>query len=175
MGTGQLIHSTSELDELENQVIAAAKRTVEALRKLLSEAEPLHAFSQMKFELSGFHPTNDRSLNLIEQINQTFTYLASAQATRWLFQHHPDAAPFRLNLGTAGGTDIESVDGSIAAETFASVDPKNNRKLDKDIDKVGCTKAEHKYVFYICPRDAISDATISTRNTEVKIVSLGWK
>ena len=175
MSTGQVIHSTRELDDLENQVIAAAKRTVDALRTLLSEAEPLYAFSQMKFEPSGFHPTDERSLNLIEQINQTFTYLASVHATRWLFQHHPDAAPFRLNLGTAGGTDIESTDGSIAAETFASVDPRNNRKLDKDIDKVGCTAAEHKYVFYICPRDSISDATISKRNAEVKIVSLGWK
>jgi hypothetical protein len=27
---GQLIHTTRELDELENQVIAAAKRTVDA-------------------------------------------------------------------------------------------------------------------------------------------------
>lgn len=175
MGSGRLIHSTRELDELENQVIAAAKRTVDALRNLLSEAEPLHAFSQMKFELSGFHPTDDRSLNLIEQINQTFTYLASVQATRWLFQHHPDAAPFRLNLGTTGGTDIESNDGSIAAETFASVNPRNNRKLDTDIDKVGCTAATHKYVFYICPRDNLSEATISPRNALVKIVSLGWK
>ncbi len=175
MGSSQLIHSTRELDELENQVIDAAKRTVDALRNLLSDAEPLHAFSQMKFELSGFHPTDDRSLNLIEQINQTFTYLASVQATRWLFKYHPDAAPFRLNLGAAGGTDIESIDGSIAAETFASVDPTNNRKLEKDIDKVGCTTAEHKYVFYICPRDRISDATISKWNAHVKIVSLGWK
>lgn len=170
----QVIHSTRELDELENQVIAAAKRTVDALRTLLSEAEPLHAFSQMKFEPSGFHPTDDRSLNLIEQINQTFTYLASVHATRWLFRHHPDSAPFRLNLGTAGGTDIESTDGSIAAETFASVNPKNNRKLDADIDKVGRTSAGHKYVFYICPRDAGSEATISSRNAQVKIVSLGW-
>jgi hypothetical protein len=175
VGTGQVIHSILELDELENQVIAAAKRTVESLRTLLSEAEPLHAFAQMKFQLSGCHPTADRSLNLIEQINQTFTYLASAQATRWLFQHHPDAAPFRLNLGTTGGTDIESIDGSVAAETFASVDPRNNRKLEKDIDKVGCTAAVHKYVFYICPRDAISEATTSSRNEQVKIVSLGWK
>ena len=174
MATGRLIHSTRELDELESQVIAAAKRTVDALRDLLSGAEPLHAFAQMKFELAGFHPTDDRSLNLIEQINQTFTYLASAQATRWLFQHHPEAAAFRLNLGTAGGTDIESTDGSIAAETFASVDPTNNRKLDRGIDKVGCTSAEHKYVFYISPRDRISDATVSTRNAQVKIVSLGW-
>lgn len=113
--------------------------------------------------------------NLIEQINQTFTYLASVHATRWLFQYHPDAAPFRLHLGTAGGTDIESRDGSIAAETFASVNPRNNRKLEKDIDKVGRTAAEHKYVFYICPSDTVSEATVSPRNGQVKIVSLGWK
>lgn len=175
MSTGQVIHSTRELDDLENQVIAAAKRSVDALRTLLSEAEPLHAFSQMKFEPSGFHPTDDRSLNLIEQINQTFTYLASVHATRWLFQHHPDAAPFRLNLGTAGGTDIESTDGSIAAETFASVNPRNNRKLDADIDKVGSTNATHRYVFYICPREAVAEATVSPRNARVKIISLGWK
>lgn len=70
MSTGQVIQPTRELDELENQVIAAAKRTVDALRTLLSEAEPLHAFSQMKFEPFGFHPADDRSFNLIEQINQ---------------------------------------------------------------------------------------------------------
>jgi hypothetical protein len=175
MGLSQIIDSTRELDELENQVIAAAKRTVDALRALLSDAEPLHAFSLMKFELSGFHPTDDRSLNLIEQVNQTFTYLASFQATRWLFKYHPEAAPFRLNLGTASGTDIESIDGSIAAETFASVNPRNNRKLDSDIDKVGRTSATHKYVFYICPRDAVTEATISPRNAQVRIVSLGWK
>ena len=175
MGPGQLIHSSRELDELENRVIAAAKRTVDALHKLVLDAEPLHAFSQMKFELSGFHPTDDRSLNLIEQINQTFTYLASVQAARWLFRHHPDAAPYRLNLGTVCGTDIESIDGSIAAETFASVNPRNNRKLHADIDKVGCTGAMYKYVFYICPRETVSEATTSSRNAQVKIVSLGWK
>jgi hypothetical protein len=112
---------------------------------------------------------------LIEQINQTFTYLASIQATRWLFKRHSDAAPFRLNLGTTGGTDIESFDGSVAAETFASVNPRNNSKLLADIDKVGCTAAVHKYVFYICPRDIVSEASISPRNPQVKIVSLGWK
>ncbi|MGI9067087.1 MAG: hypothetical protein ACR2HX_11885 [Pyrinomonadaceae bacterium] len=121
---------------MEKQIVASAKRTVDALRRLLSEAEPLQAFSRMKFELSGFHPIDDRSLNLIEQINQTFTYLASVQAARWLFHHHPNAAPFRLNLGTAGGTDLESIDGSVAAETFASVNPRNNRKLDNDTTKL---------------------------------------
>lgn len=175
MAKGQVIHSSRELDELENQVIASAKRTVDALRTLLSEAEPVQAFSQMKFEPSGFHPTDDRSLNLIEQINQTFTYLASVHATRWLLQYHPEAAPFRLNLGTASGTDIESLDGSIAAETFASVSPRNNRKLDADVDKVGRINATHRYVFYICPREAVAEATISPRNALVKIVSLGWR
>jgi len=163
-----------ELDALEKQVTAAAKRTVESLLVLLSGTDPLDAFARMKFEFSGFHPTEDRSLNLIEQINQTFTYLASARAARWLFQRHPDAAPFRLNLGTAGGTDIESCDGSVAAETFASVDPRNNRKLVGDIEKVSRTHAKHKYVFYICPKHDVAEPTATPLSAEVKIISLGW-
>lgn len=172
---GRLVHSTQELDALENQVIAAAKRTVTSLLALLTNADPLDALAKMKFELSGFHPTDDRSLNLIEQINQTFTYLASARAARLLLQLHPKAAPFRLNLGTASGADIESVDGSVVAETFASVDPQNNRKLATDIEKVKRTNARHKYVFYISPKHDASEPAYSSSSGDVRIVSLGWK
>jgi hypothetical protein len=129
----------------------------------------------MKFGPSGFHPAEDRSLNLIEQVNQTFTYLASVEATRWLLRQHPEAVPFRLNLGTASGSDIESTDGQIAAETFAAVDPQNNRKLDKDILKVGLTSAPRKYVFYICPHKPPSGPIPSKTNPKVNVVSLGWK
>lgn len=169
------IISNQQLDELESKVIAAAKRTIESLRGLLSESEPLVAFAHMKFGPAGSHPTDDRFLNLIEQVNQTFTYLASVEATRWLLKHHPEAIPFRLNLGTASGSDIESVDGQIAAETFAAVDPKNNHKLDRDIVKVGLTSALHKYVFYVCPRKPPSGPIPSERNPNVSVISLGWK
>jgi hypothetical protein len=170
-----LIRNKRQLDELESQVTAAAKRAVERVHKLLSEADPLYAFAALKFEAYGFHPTVDRPLNLIEQINQTFTYIASARAARWLFENHPDLGPLRLNLGTAGGTDVESIDGSIAAETFASVDPRNNRKLEEDVAKVARTSAIHKYVFYICPQHPAKNPVISRLSPDVKIVSLGWK
>jgi len=68
-----------------------------------------------------------------------------------LFTEYSELAPFRLNLGTAPGSDIESECGELAAEVFASVTPTNNQKLRKDIDKVLETEARLKFVFFICP------------------------
>ena len=106
----------------------------------------------MKFGGIGFDPLDsDRKLNLIEQINQSFTYLASFYALETLFTEYPELAPFKLNLGTAAGSDIESECGGLAAEVFASVTPTNNQKLKKDINKVLETNAKLKFVFFICP------------------------
>ena len=86
----------------------------------------------MKFTEMAWHPIDDRPLNLIEQLNQTWTYLVTLKALPFLFERHPAAGGFRLNLGTASGTDIKSVvPGVVAAEVFAAVHPKNNRKLEK--------------------------------------------
>jgi len=44
------------------------------------------------------------------------------KALPFLFNRHPEACGFRLNLGTSAGTDIESLEQNIvAAETFAAV------------------------------------------------------
>jgi hypothetical protein len=65
---------------------------------------------------------------------------------------HPELAPFTLNLGTAPGSDIESLKGEgLAAEVFAAVNTSNNRKLARDLNKVACSNAELKYVFFMCP------------------------
>ena len=96
----------------------------------------------LKFKQSGRDPLDPtKPLNMIEQLNQTFTYLVSVRAVEFLFEKHPEAAPFRVNLGTAAGSDVESVDGSVAAEVFAAVAPHNNHKLAKDIAKVRSTPA----------------------------------
>ncbi|EHV9720282.1 hypothetical protein K1B37_001001 [Vibrio parahaemolyticus] len=60
-------------------------------------------------------------------------------------------APFKVNLGTTAGLDIESLCGLVAAEVFAAVSPTNNRKLAKDIEKVAGSNAKHKFVFMLCP------------------------
>lgn len=69
-----------------------------------------------------------------------------------LLQLHPELAPFTVNLGTAGGRDIESnKGGGVAAEVFASVSPKNNQKLKKDLEKLSKSNAKLRYVFFMCP------------------------
>ena len=107
----------------------------------------------MKIASVGCDPLDANSpLNLIEQLNQTFTYIASVRAAKILFAHHPEAAPFTLNLGNVAGFDIESKrNGGVAAEVFAAVNPSNNQKLAKDLKKMGTSSAQHRYVFFMCP------------------------
>ena len=90
-------------------------------------------------------------MNLIEQVNQTFTYLASVKAVKKLMELHPTLSPFTVNLGTAPGSDIASANGELAAEVFAAVSTASNRKLMKDRQKVSQTSATFKYVFFMCP------------------------
>jgi len=142
----------TELDSIEASAARSAERSLQQLASS-SGPEALKALWRMKVEAIGCDPMNaERPLNLIEQLNQTFTYIASARAARILFEKHPGAAPFTLNLGTAAGSDIESEkEGGVAAEVFAAVNTSNNKKLKKDIAKVSATTARFKYVFYMCP------------------------
>jgi len=146
------IYSFSELKDLENKVIESMNKAASQISIELSEGDSQSLFSKMKFGGVGYDPLNpDRELNLVEQINQSFTYLASFYALEVLFSLHSNLAPFELNLGTAPGSDIESGCRQLAAEVFASVTPTNNQKLKKDIDKVSKTNAAFKYAFFMCP------------------------
>jgi hypothetical protein len=168
------IRSSKDVVRLEAHVLAAAARTLEALPALLAMPNPIDVFARLRFEQIGHHPLQDRALNLVEQLNQTFTCLASLRAAAWILSRHPESSPLRLNLGTASGSDIEAFDGSLAAETFAAVTPKNNDKLRRDIRKVSLMTARLKYVFYICPQLGVSEPVPAPGNSDVQVVSLGW-
>ncbi len=108
----------------------------------------------MKFVEIAWHPLDERPLNLIEQVNQTWTYLVTLKALSFLFVRHPDAGGFQLNLGTEAGTDIVSlIPNVVAAEAFAAVRPKNNDKIRKDIKKLSLAHpdARARYVFFAAP------------------------
>ncbi len=121
------VSNLNEVRELERKVRTAMDQSVCDLINLSSVGDSLAVFSKIKFGGVGCDPLNtERQLNLMEQVNQSFTYLASFSAAAMLFDHHPDMAPFTLNLGTVLGSDIESLSGKLAAEVFASVTPSNN-------------------------------------------------
>jgi hypothetical protein len=129
------------------------------------------ALARMKFEELGFHPMEERRLNLIEQVNQTFTYLVSLAAAEDLLTRHPGFAPLHLNLGTSPGYDLVSRSQDIVAEVFAAVRRTNNRKLAKDVIKVDRSEAQHKYVFFHCPGETPGVSHLE-RFPEVRLIAL---
>jgi len=153
----QVFHTVEEVDRLDREVRAAALPTAKAIRELVAEAptEGLSLLRELRFALVGRHPLEDRPLNLVEQLNQTFTILVTLCAVRILLERHPDSGGARARFGTQGGFDIESVNPRLfAAEAFAATTPQSNRKLQKDMERLVTKAAEyqHRYVFFYSPK-----------------------
>ncbi len=50
-------------------------------------------FRRSFYDQVGVHPADGHALNAIEQVNQTWTYLAAIAAARQLLLLHPEAGP----------------------------------------------------------------------------------
>ncbi len=147
------ISSSKEAIEYEDKLRLTAEQSKERLIEIASSLGDLEFLKRLKFDPVGLDPLDcGRDLNLIEQINQTFTYLASFRAARILLQRHKELKRLYLNLGTVGGSDIESDPiHLVACEVFSATKPSSNNKLNMDIKKVLKTEARYKYVFFMCP------------------------
>lgn len=132
------LHSIKEAEAYVQTIYTAADKTATNIAEHSSQASGIELLEQMKFQQIGCDPLNpERRLNVVEQLNQTFTYLASFVAAELLFSWHPGLSELQLNLGTSPGSDLESSEfGGIAAEVFAATHPKSNNKLQKDTAKV---------------------------------------
>lgn len=167
------IRSAEDLAAIEESIQSAAANTIRALNEVFARRSPVQAMAAMKFEAVGFDPLTGTALNLVEQINQMFTCLASCAAVRYLIEKHPDSAPFTMNLCTSAGSDIITDNRQVAAEVFAATHPHSNNKLRLDAAKVRATGAEHTYVFYSCPGHEPGERTRVASAPDVRIVSLG--
>lgn len=147
------LNRDSDIEGYRETLRASAEISQLRIAELASSATSLEFLYQLKFEAVGCDPLDpSRQLNLIEQLNQTFTYLASFNGAEFLFSRHPNVKTLTLNLGTKAGWDIETTDdGGVIAEVSATVAPKNNSKLTKDIKKVASAKSKHRYVLFMSP------------------------
>jgi len=150
-GTALLITSRDEVDRYVSALRRANERTVAAIRAIEC---PQEAMRRLKFETIGFHPVEDRPLNAIEQINQTFTYLVALKATEWLLERHPEAGGFMVAPGADASQRLDIMSSEpdlVGAETFAAVDPRNNRKIHKDLAKLAVDPSRFRYSFFYAP------------------------
>jgi hypothetical protein len=163
-GPDQLLRLRAELD-------SASQLAIGELQKL--PPDPVAALASIKFLPLGRHPFENRRLNIVEQVNQTFTGLASLLAVEKLWSMHQKTIPLVLNFGTSPGWDIESLSpGNICAEVFAATSPNSNQKLAKDIARMATAKATNRYVFFICPGIQAGRQPHLERGTGVEVWAL---
>jgi len=145
-----VIQTVHDAGALHAQVLSGAERTAAWLRAFTGS--PLELLTALRFQTVGHDPLTGEPLNVIEQLNQTFTILVSLRAVERLIHMHPEANGFRLALATSSGRDIESVEpGLVAAEVFSATHPGSNQKLRKDIERLASDPARHRYVFFAAP------------------------
>ena len=168
------VKNSSEIDAQIEIVKESARQAVEKLQELCGLA-PMEFFWRVKFDPVGFHPLELRRINIIEQINQIWTYLAALEASRILLKNHPASGAMLLAPGAhfSQPLDIMSEDGKVGAEVFATVDPANNRKLKLDRAKlIGKTRDDLKlYIFFMSPRNPATDR-LADKGDGVEVWSL---
>ncbi len=158
-----VIRTVHDAEALYAKVLRGAERTAAWLHGFTGS--PLELLTALRFDTVGHDPLTGEPLNVIEQLNQTFTILVSLRAVERLIEMHPETKGFRLALATSSGRDIESVElGLVAAEVFSATHPGSNQKLKKDIERLTSDPARHRYVFFAAPNYA------SGRQSELETV-----
>ena len=96
-----VIRSIADAELMHAQILDAAARTAAWLRSF--DAEPMTFLRKLRFQTVGHDPLTGQPLNVVEQLNQTFTILFSLRAVETLIELHPEAGGFKLALGTSSG------------------------------------------------------------------------
>jgi hypothetical protein len=147
------IRDEADIERHLQRVRAAA----ESMREWIAgqTRDGLALLRRMKFDQVGYHPIDHRPLNLVEQVNQTWTFVVALEATRVLLRSHPEADGFTLAPGAHAAQPLDIMSrtaGQVGAETFAAVAPTNNRKLAIDLGKLAQRSEVHRYVFFMSPK-----------------------
>lgn len=167
------IRTVDDADRLFETIRASAQRAHDWIAA--QAGDPLDMLKRMKFELVGFHPIEDRALNVVEQINQTWTYFVAASAAKQLLELHPDVGGFHLAPGAHASLELDIMSkapGEVGAETFAAVDPRNNRKLSQDLQKMATRAERHRYVFFMSPLYPVAGRQPKLERDGVEVWSL---
>ena len=152
MGQHFTVRSKREIDAHLSAIHSSAERTHHWIKK--HSGSPMELLRAIKFDPVGIHPFAGHALNVIEQVNQTATYLVALEAARLLFDLHPGEPGYLIAPGAhmSHPLDIMSLtEGQVGAEVFAAVDPRNNNKLKKDLTKLAARPERSRYVFFSSP------------------------
>ena len=170
-----VIVNPKEIRMYENRIMSNTRIAIASLQEQLMRLEGIEALRLMKFTKCGGDPFTGEHLNLVEQINQTFTYLVCLEAVRVLMERHPDRdIQYVVSFGSKNGFDVMSRDGSIVCDCFAAVKPDRHGQLIRQVRKVsGCMEAKYKYVvFYTVEKKPALLQRIKLKYPDVVVIPL---
>lgn len=149
-----IVREVEEIKKLRETILDNARLTYERLKEKMLCSSATAFFEELKFDRLGADPIKGTELNFIEQLNQMFSDLVVLEGAYWLLQLYPEKE-LKLNMGPSSGFDIETTDGEVVAECFASTSATSNQKLEKDCQKL-LRKAEskQKYVYFYTRNDS---------------------
>ena len=148
MGKEILVSNKLELERYKQIIHANLQKSFESMKCHLDDKDCASVFECFKYDKTAVDPLTGNPENLIEMLNQYQTYLVTLKALEYLFEKHSSKS-FVARFGNIAGYDIESTDGEIIAECFAQVSYKNNKKLDKDLEKLSSITCETiRYEFF---------------------------
>ena len=159
-----IVSKRAEVQELIHTVKVNIEKSKDAVEEVIRKKNSLDALKTLKFDKCAYDPLDGEPKNFIEVINQAYSDLVVLYAVDKLLEKYPDKQ-FELHMGVLNGPDIESVDGTVIAECFATVTAFNNRKIQKDCEKLkGYDSTVDRYIFFY-----------SREDTEEKIESYAQK
>lgn len=167
------VHSEADVERYLGLVRASAERAQTWIKG--HEGDPLDLFRHMKFHPVGYHPIEDRPLNLVEQLNQTWTYAVALIATRKLLELHPDAGGFKVAPGAHMSIPLDIMserEGLVGAETFAATHPSSNGKLVADLTKLATRPEVHRYIFFCSPAFPLAERLPKLERNGVQVWSV---
>lgn len=147
-----LIQSPLEAQKHLDDIEVAAGAAYNALRT--ADRGPLDWLYRLKFDPVGQHPMNGHPLNVVEQVNQSWSWIAALRAVQQLLRIHPRVGGFYVapDAHMSIPLDIMSFEpGMVGAEVFAAVHPRNNRKLVRDVEKLATRPEAFRYAFFLSP------------------------
>ncbi|SRR6266566_5259978 len=144
------IHTVAEAETIFAQVVDSAARTAAWLRSF--DAEPMALLKALRFEMVGHNPLTGDPLNVVEQLNQTFTILVTLRAIERLIELHPEAGGFRLALGTSSGRTSKTLyrPWLLPRSSLPHI-RRATRMLKNDLARLAGDPARHRYVFFAAP------------------------
>lgn len=167
------VRNSQEVDEQLQVIYSNAAKSYQWVKE--HTASPFDFFHSLKFDPVGFHPVGGHALNVIEQVNQTATYVVALKAAKLLFDFHPEVSGFVVAPGAHKSHDLDIMSEEeqfIGCETFAAVHPSNNQKLKKDMDKLASRTDRYRYVFFSSPQYDATERRVEMERDGIQVWSI---